>query len=90
MQHLQKYALPTLLMIALRYPNVSYSWISKRNEKERPHLDRAMPVTFPRNHTHVLVHWESYLQGLEPEIPATEPALADSDNRDCGSEQPLQ
>ena len=27
-----------------------------------PHLDRATPATSPRNHTHVLVHWESYLQ----------------------------
>ena len=43
----------------------------------------------PRNHTHVLVNWdpESYLQGSE--TPATEPARADSDNRDCGPVQPF-
>ena len=48
------------------------------NEVRRkgPHLDRATPATSLRNHfnhTHVLVHWESCLQGLE--TPATEPAL---------------
>ena len=36
----------------------------------------------------MLVHWERCLQGLE--ISATEPALADSDNRDCGPGQPLR
>ena len=51
-------------------------------------LDRATPATSPRNHTHVLVHWKSYLQGFQ--TSATEPALADSDNRDRGSEQPLR
>ena len=35
-----------------------------------------MPATYP---AHVLVHWESCLLGLE--IPATEPARADSDIR---------
>ena len=59
-----------------------------RLEKERPRLDRATPATSPRNHTHVLVHWESYLQGFQ--TPATEPARADSDNRDRGPEQPLR
>ena len=29
------------------------------------HLARSTPATSPRNHTHVLVHWESCLQGLE-------------------------
>ena len=50
-------------------------------EKERPRLDRGTPATFARNHTRVLVHSESCLQGLE--IPAIEPTRADSDNRDC-------
>ena len=36
----------------------------------------------------MLVHWESYLQGFQ--TPATEPARADSDNRDRGPEQPLR
>ena len=40
---------------------------------------RATPATSPRNITHVLVHWESCLQGSE--IPAAEPARADSDIR---------
>ena len=31
-----------------------------RSEKERPHLDRATPATTPRNHKHVLVHWENW------------------------------
>ena len=42
----------------------------------------------PRNHKHVPAHWESCLRGFE--IPATEPALAGSVNRDCGPEQPLR
>ena len=60
-----------------------------RNEvrSERPHLNRAKPATSPRNHTHVLVHWESCLQGL---VDLTEPARADSDNRDRGPEQPFR
>ena len=37
----------------------------------------TLPTTFPRNFTHVLVHWESFLQGSVN--PAAEPALADSD-----------
>ena len=45
-----------------------------RREKERPPCPR---LPGPRNHTHVLVHWECCLQGLE--IPATESARADSD-----------
>ena len=56
--------------------------------RERPHLDRATPATSPQNHTHVLVHWElesCLRQGLE--IPATEPARADSDMR---AEHPLR
>ena len=36
------------------------------------HLERAMPATSSRNDTHVLVHWESYLQ--RSENPAAEPA----------------
>ena len=51
----------------------------KQNEKERPRLDRATPATSPRNHTHVLVHWERCLQGSE--IPAAKLARADSDIR---------
>ena len=57
----------------------SASRTAQRSEKERPYLDRATPATSPRNHTHVLVHWESCLQGSE--IPAAEPARADSDIR---------
>ena len=52
-----------------------------RIRKGRIYLYPAMPATSPRNHKHVLVYWERCLQGLE--IPATEPARADSDNRDC-------
>ena len=39
--------------------------IEEKAGMERPHLDRATAATSPRNHTHVLVHWESCLQGLE-------------------------
>ena len=45
----------------------------------------ATPATSPRNRTHVLVHWESFLQGSV--IPATELARADPDIR---AEQPLR
>ena len=38
-------------------------------EEKRPHLDRTMRATSPRNHTCMLVHLESCLQGLE--IPST-------------------
>ena len=58
-----------------------------------PRLTRPGPVTRsvrvrgeqqqPRS-----VHWVTCVQGLE--IPATDPARADSDNRDSGSEQPLR
>ena len=51
------------------------------------HLDNATPASSPQNHTHVLVHWESCLQGLE--IPATEPVSANLYNRDCLPEQTL-
>ena len=46
-----------------------------------------MQVTSPQNHTHVLVHQESCLQGLE--IPATEPAVTNLEKRDCGLEHPI-
>ena len=46
---------------------------------------RISPASSPQDHTYVLVHFESCLQGLE--IPATEPAHADSDIR---AEQPLR
>ena len=65
-----------------------------RRKLERPHLNRATPATSPRNYTHVLVHWESCLQGLEIPANRTVSARADSENWDCGPhsppEQPIQ
>ena len=58
---------------------VALGGTARRSEKERSHLGRATPASFPRNHTRVLVHCESCLQGSE--IPAAEPARADPDIR---------
>ena len=68
----------------------SLSVTPKRSEKGRPNIDCATSATSPRNHTNVLVNWESCLHWQGLEIPATEPAHTDSDNWDCGSEQPLR
>ena len=45
--------------------------------KERQHLDLATQATSPLNITHVLVYWESCLQGSVN--PAAEQASANSD-----------
>ena len=50
---------------------VALGGTARRSEKERPHLGRATPASFPRNHTRALVHCESCLLGSE--IPAAEP-----------------
>ena len=53
-----------------------------------------MPATSPRNNTHVLVNWESYVQGQKkkktPKTPATELAFANSDNRERGPKHSLR
>ena len=51
-----------------RTEGVDLIFFSDRTEKERQHLDRATPAISPRNHTHVLVHWESCLQVLKSQL----------------------
>ena len=66
----------------LRYHNE----VRRKGRTSRPR--DARPATSPRNHTRAPVRRERRLQGSE--IPAADPARADSDNLDCGPPGPEQ